>query len=99
MFMSPLRPCDGSISRLIPHGDRAERIIGQVRRIILAAMFYLLLYNTDCFLENKPTFRRNMFQETNVKRGVFLPVLFVNPEDGGAMYLRNAGWFSTDYTQ
>jgi hypothetical protein len=28
----------------------------------------------------------------------FLLGLFFNPEDGGNMFLRNFGWFSTDYT-
>jgi hypothetical protein len=36
-------------------------------------------------------------QETSVKAGGSA-CLFFDPKNGGDMFLRNVGWFSTDYT-
>jgi hypothetical protein len=67
---------------------------------------YLLGYNAVQYAESQPTFRRNILPvwkqvalsllATCFHVG-FLLVLFFDPEDGGDMFLRNAGWLSTDY--
>jgi hypothetical protein len=61
--------------------------------------FYLLGYNALQSVEIQPTFRRNMSppskQETSViaggNRAGFLLGLFLDPEDGVEMFLRNVG--------
>jgi hypothetical protein len=50
--------------------------------------------------------QKQVEQETNVKAGLlatcvqtgFFLYLFLDLEDGGNMFLRKVGWFSSDYT-
>jgi hypothetical protein len=56
--------------------------------------YCLLGYNAVWSVESQPMLK----QVASSFHAGFLLGLFLDPEDGGDMFLRNVGWLSSDYT-
>jgi hypothetical protein len=58
--------------------------------------YHLLGYNAVYTIECQPTCRRDISAPSFMQ--VSCSAYFFDPEDGGDMFLRNVGWYGTDYT-
>jgi hypothetical protein len=80
--------------------QRGDACTGLTESEVIVKEHCLLGYNTVYSIENQPTLRRNM-QPTSPESPILCCILlnWFDHEDAGNIFLRNIGWFSTDYTE